>query len=404
MKRIIVLTALSMLLCIPSQAQTDTAGFDVRQSLENARQLRRLCKTDQAIDTLMAALQRNTSDMEVLTELAECHTSAGNTEEAFGWWVMLSTMQPENLYFQIARAKLLYREKAYEECITVCRGITARDTIPDILAMTADAFRLAGKADSALVYYNEFLRIKPHHARTISKKADILLAAKRYDEVLEMTGPFLEAEPDNMTVLPIHGLALHLKECYPLSIETFEHQRELGDDSYAVYYYLGLNHYMMNNWPRAIKELETAYQIDSSDVTLVYQLANAMSHRPVRTRMEDYGLNPESERLYARALDMLKPSPSMMHNIYGSMAMARHRVEEYEEAIKYYELSYRYDKKNISALSSIGYCYERLRRYEEALEYYERYLKVGKKGSSGYRFVEESIAYLKQEKFMEETE
>lgn len=161
---------------------------------------------------------------------------------------------------------------------------------------------------------------------------------------------------------------------------------------------------MMNNWPRAIKELETAYQIDSSDVTLVYQLANAMSHRPVRTRMEDYGLNPESERLYARALDMLKPSPSMMHNIYGSMAMARHRVEEYEEAIKYYELSYRYDKKNISALSSIGYCYERLKRYDEALEYYERYLKVGKKGSSGYRFVEESIAYLKQEKFMEETE
>ena len=397
MKRIIVLTALSMLLCIPAKAQTDTTGFDVRQSLENARQLRRLCKTDQAIDTLMAALQHNTSDMEVLTELAECHTSAGNTEEAFGWWVMLSTMQPENLYFQIARAKLLYREKAYEECITVCRGITARDTIPDILAMTADAYRLAGKADSALVYYNEFLRIKPHHARTISKKADILLAAKKYDEVLEMTGPFLEAEPDNMTVLPIHGLALHLDKKYKPSLEVFEKQLSLGDSTYSVRYYLGLNHFMLDNILQAEREFEKAYQLDSSDVMLVYQLAETKSRRI-------YGSNDETERLYAKALKMLEPDPLMMHNIYGSRAMSFHKSEDYRTAIKYYELSYRYNPKNISALSSIGYCYERLKEYDNALKYYESYLKIGRPGSKGYQFVEESIAYIRQEKFMEDTE
>ena len=397
MKRIFVLTALYMLLCIPAKAQTDTTGFDVRQSLENARQLRRLCKTDQAIDTLMAALQYNTSDMEVLTELAECHTSAGNTEEAFGWWVMLSTMKPENLYFQIAQAKLLYREKAYEECITVCRGITARDTIPDILAMTADAYRLAGKADSALVYYNEFLRMKPHHARTISKKADILLAAKKYDEVLEMTGPFLEAEPDNMTVLPIHGLALHLNKKYKPSLEVFEKQLSLGDSTYSVRYYLGLNHFMLDNILLAEREFEKAYQLDSSDVMLVYQLAETKSRRI-------YGSNDETERLYAKALKMLEPDPLMMHNIYGSRAMSFHKSEDYRTAIKYYELSYRYNPKNISALSSIGYCYERLKEYDNALKYYESYLKIGRPGSKGYQFVEESIAYIKQEKFMEETE
>lgn len=397
MKRIFVLTALYILLCIPLRAQTDSISFDVRQSLENARQLRRLCKTDQAIDTLMAALQHNTSDMEVLTELAECHTSAGNTEEAFGWWVMLSTMQPENLYFQIAQAKLLYREKAYEECITVCRGITSRDTIPDILAMTADAYRLAGKADSALVYYNGFLRIKPHHARTISKKADILLAAKKYDEVLEMTGPFLEAEPDNMTVLPIHGLALHLNKKYKPSLEVFEKQLSLGDSTYSVRYYLGLNHFMLDNILLAEREFEKAYQLDSSDVMLVYQLAETKSRRI-------YGSNDETERLYAKALKMLEPDPVMMHNIYGSRAMSFHKSEDYRTAIKYYELSYRYNSKNISALSSIGYCYERLKEYDNALKYYESYLKIGRPGSKGYQFVEESIAYIRQEKFMEDTE
>ena len=397
MKPKFLITVICILSCLCAQAQTDSLSIRTKQSIENARQLRRLYKTDQAIDTLMAALQHNTSDLEVLTELAECHTSAGNTEEAFGWWVMLSTMQPENLYFQIAQAKLLYREKAYEECINICKGITARDTIPDILAMTGDAYRFVGKTDSALVYYNRFLDIKPFHAKTISKKADILLTAKKYDEVLEMTGKFLEKDPENMTILPIHGLALHLNKQYKPSLEIFEKQLSLGDSTYSIRYYLGLNHYMMDNSYLAEKEFEKAYQIDSSDVLLIYQLADAKSRRM-------YGKNPETERLYEKALQMLEPDPVMMHNIYGSRAMSFHRAEDFRTAIRYYELSYRYNPKNISALSSIGYCYERLKEYDKALKYYEQYIKIGKPGSKGYQFVEESIAYIKQEKFMEEAE
>lgn len=43
-----------------------------------------------------------------------------------------------------------------------------------------------------------------------------------------------------------------------------------------------------------------------------------------------------------------------------------------------------------------------MKEYDKALKYYEMYLKVGKPGTAGYAFVEESIAYIKQEKFMEE--
>ncbi len=393
-------TAVHVADSLMAQDGADSIGL----ALQKARCLRKLYRAEEAAGALAEVLHIDQFNIELMAELAECHTQAGNTEDAFGLYSILAGMQPDNLYFKICQARILYREKQYDESISICRNIIQKDSITEILSMIGDGYKNMGKADSALVYYDHVLARKPRHTSTISKKADILLASKRYDPVIEMTREHLAEAPDDMTILPIYGLALHLKECYPLSIETFEHQRELGDDSYAVYYYLGLNHYMMNNWPRAIKELEAAYQIDSTDVTLVYQLAHAMSHSPVRTRMEDFSLNPESERLYAKALDMLKPSPSMMHNIYGSMAMARHRVEEYEDAIKYYELSYRYNPKNISALSSIGYCYERMKRYDKALEYYERYLKVGKKGSSGYDFVEESIAYIKQEKFMELTE
>ena len=146
------------------------------------------------------------------------------------------------------------------------------------------------------------LRARPYHVPTMSKKADILLGAKQYIPVIDMSREYLEGDPDNMTMLPIYGLALHLQGSYPLSIEIFEHQRALGDESYAVSYYLGLNHYMMSNWPRAVAELEKAYQIDSSDVTLVYQLAHAKSHMSISTGVGTRGLNPESERLMPRLL------------------------------------------------------------------------------------------------------
>ena len=371
-------------------------------ALQKARCLRRLYRMHESVEVLADVLHLDQFNTELMADLAESHTQAGNTMEAFSLYGILSQMQPENLYFKLCRARILFREKQYEESINACKDIIVQDSIPEILSMTADAFKNLGKADSALVYYNYVLSKRPKHVPTISKKADILLSAKQYIPVINMSREYLKEDPDNMTILPIYGLALHLQGNYPLSLEQFEHQRKLGDDSYALHYYLGLNHYMMNKWPRAIEELEKAYQIDSSDVTLVYQLANAKSHITIMKSMESSGLNPESERLYAKALEMLQPSPTILHNIYGSMAMARHKIEQFEDAIKYYELSYKYNPKNISALSSIGYCYERMKNYKKALEYYERYIKLGKPGSAGYKFVEESIKYVKQEKFMEQ--
>lgn len=371
-------------------------------ALQKARCLRRLYRMQESVEVLAEVLYLDQFNIELMADLAESHMQVGNTMEAFTLYGTLSRMQPENPYFKICQARILYKEKQYKESISICEDIAAQDSIPEILTLIADAYNNLGKADSALVYYNHILSKRPNHIPTMNKKADILLSAKQYQPVIDMSSEYLKEDPDNIIILPIYGLALYLKGSYPLSIEQFEHQRELGDDSYAVHYYLGLNHYVMDNWPRAVEELEKAYQIDSSDVTLVYQLAHAKSHMPIMTGMESHRLNPESERLYSKALEMLQPSPAMMHNIYGSMAMARHTIALYAEAIKYYELSYKYNPKNISALSSIGYCYERLKNYTKALEYYERYLKLGKPGTEGYRFVELSINYVKQEKFMEE--
>lgn len=376
---------------------TCESSDSISLAIEKARCLRKMYRAEDAVQTLAEVLHLDQFNVELLAEMAESQTQAGNTEEAVTWYSLLSQLQPDNMYFKLCKARIMYREKQYQESIISFKEIVATDTIPEILSMIGDGYRNLGQNDSALVYYDRVLAARPGHVPTISRKADILLAAKQYDPVVEMTEKYLKEDPDNMTVLPIYGLALHLKEMYPQSIQVFEHQRDLGDDSYSVHYYIGLNHYMMNKWTKAAPELTKAYQKDSSDVRLVYQLAHARSHIHVNNE-----LPAESERLYAKAIEMLQPDPSLMHNIYGSMAITRHRLEKFRDAIKYYELSYRYNKKNISALSAIAHCYERLKEYEKSLEYYEAYLKLAKPGSSGYNFAKESIDYIKQEKFMME--
>lgn len=376
---------------------TCESSDSISLAIEKARCLRKMYRAEDAVQTLAEVLHLDQFNVELLAEMAESQTQAGNTEEAVTWYSLLSQLQPDNMYFKLCKARIMYREKQYQESIMSFKEIVATDTIPEILSMIGDGYRNLGQNDSALVYYDRVLAARPGHVPTISRKADILLAAKQYDPVVEMTEKYLKEDPDNMTVLPIYGLALHLKEMYPQSIQVFEHQRDLGDDSYSVHYYIGLNHYMMNKWTKAVPELTKAYQKDSSDVRLVYQLAHARSHIHVNNE-----LPVESERLYAKAIEMLQPDPSLMHNIYGSMAITRHRLEKFRDAIKYYELSYRYNKKNISALSAIAHCYERLKEYEKSLEYYEAYLKLAKPGSSGYNFAKESIDYIKQEKFMME--
>lgn len=386
-------TAVHVIDSLMAIENADSVGL----ALQKARCLKKLYRADEAAAAVGAVLYLDPYNIELMAELAECHSQSGNTEDAFELYSTLAGMQPDNVYFRICMARILYHEKAYRECIPFCKGIIATDTIPDIIAMTADSYRHIGQADSALVYYDRFLTIKPFHARTVSKKADVLLAGKRYDEVLDMTDQFLRKKPDDMTVLPIHGTVLHMKKRYSESLEIFEKQRNLGDESFGILYYLGLNHLMLGHIMEAHQEFEKAYMIDSTDISLLYNLAETKSYM-------HNGTTPETERLYEMALELLEPDPIMMHNIYGSRAMSFHKAEDFRTAIEYYELSYRYNPKNISAISAIGYCYERLKDYRKAIEYYDTYLQLGKPGSAGYKFVTESLAHVEQELFMEQTE
>lgn len=177
-------TAISVIDSLAAEIGTDSTSIAEHReevidlALQKARCLRRLYRMQESVEVLAEVLYLDQFNIEMMADLAESHMQVGNTMEAFTLYGTLSRMQPENPYFKICQARILYKEKQYKESISICEDIAAQDSIPEILTLIADAYNNLGKADSALVYYNHVLSKRPNHVPTMNKKADILLSAK----------------------------------------------------------------------------------------------------------------------------------------------------------------------------------------------------------------------------------
>ena len=398
MKRIrcllLVLAAATLGVAAAAQPAADSLAAR-REALAEARYLKSIIKTDEAIEKLSALVQPGALDEEVLAELADCHFINGDYEAAAGTYQMLSLQAPDNLLYRIKQMQIAFRMKDYRACASIGQEVLARDSIPAVAALAGDAWNLTGQADSALVYYKKALAIKPRNESVVSKAANLLLAEKDYDGVLGMTEDYLALDSANLTVLPIRGLAYYLKGDYESATDIFQQLEDMGQDSYPVHFYLGQSYWHTNVQYRAERELLQAWAIDSSDANLAWTIAAVMAEM---YRSFDEQVKPWLDK----ASDMIRPDSAFVSRIHHQYGTGYYGLERFDEAIAHYQEAYRYNPSNIQTLSTIAYCYERQKKYKQALEYYEKYLKVARPGTRGYEFAQKSIEYIKGELFMEE--
>ena len=365
-------------------------------TLRKATLLKRMYLFDEAAEALASLLEPGNMDKEILGELADSHYLAGNSDDATMLYGILSQQHPDNLGFRIRYMNLAARAKAYPDVVSEGRDILRRDTLLPVLTLMGDAFQKLEQPDSALVYYRNALRRKPYNAAVVGKVADILLSRKAYDETLSLAEDYLSMDPDNVPIGKVKGLALYLKRQYEPSSKAFEHVLEVGDDSYGTHYYLGHDYQETGLLLEADEQLQKAWQIDSSDVFLALDIATIHSFTSFHRFSED------AERWFKKALAMLEPDPEVLSAACQRYGEAEYRRENWDKALPLYREAYKNDPKNLSLVSTIGYIYEQKKDYTSALEWYNRYLSLGKPGTKAYQFVEDSVRWLKAEKFMEE--
>jgi len=391
MKRTIFIL-LWIIICVPAGAQTSHRDSVLTQ----ARYLKSIFKTDEAIEALVSVMSPQFFDEGVMAELADCHFQNGDYEDAADTYTMLSSVVPNNVLYKVRLMQTRYRQKAFPHCIQTGREVLQMDSIPAVYSIVGDAFLQMEQGDSALWYYRKSLSLKPFNETVASKAFNILVNAEDYDGAVAVCDPILAEDPDNFKIAPLKGLALFRKGDYETAIDLFKRQEDIGNDIYPIHYYLGQSYWHTKVIYRAEKELVAAWQIDSSDVNLAYSIAAVKSEefRPFETEVKPW---------LDRAWDMIQPDPVMMSRLHQQYGQGYYtQLEKWDEAIEHYKEAYRYNPKSYSILSTIAYCYERKKDYKQALEWYEKYMKYARPGSRGYEFATQSIEYLKGELFMEE--
>ncbi len=383
---------LSAMVCVCAGAQTTHRD----SVLTEARYLKSVFRTDEAIGKLSGLVTPEVFDEDVMAELADCHFQSGDYESASGTYFLLASRAPGNIIYKIRQMQIYSRLKAWPNTIQAGKAALQLDSIPAVMGVVGDAFRQMEQSDSALWYYRRSLSLRPRNTAVLSKAMDILIGKEQYDEAISLAAPFLSEDPDNYTIAPLQGLAYFRKTDYDTAVDIFQRQEDIGNDIYPIHYYLGQSYWRTKVIYRAEQELIAAWQIDSSDVNLAYYIAAVKSeaYRPFEEDVKPW---------LDKAWDMIQPDAALMSRIHQQYGLGYYKKREtWDKAIEHYKEAYRYNPKLISTLTAIAYCYELQKDYKHALEWYEKYLKVARPGTTGYEFAQRGAEYAKGELFMNE--
>ena len=198
-------------------------------ALQKARCQKKLLRYDAAAETLASVMKPGMLDVEVAGELADCHVLAGKLPDAFTLYNFLSMQHPDNLYFAIQKASLLFKLNDFEGCLDEGKAICAKDSIPSILSLVGASALKLGQVDTALTYYRKSLSLNPLNPGTVTSISNILLGKKDYDGVIDLTKGFLEEVPDNLSVGQILGVAYYLKDDQDNAYEVFKQLRKVAE-------------------------------------------------------------------------------------------------------------------------------------------------------------------------------
>ena len=363
------------------------------QDLTAVRELKQLWKYDEATALLSEMVAEQGPLPALQEELADCYYQSGNVAGALELYTTLSELQPDKLLYKLRLMGLLNRGQQYAAVVSIGRDVLQRDSIPQVAVMVGDAFNKLERRDSAEWYYRRVLARRAHNESVLNKLSGILLGQERFGEVRVLAEEFLAEEPDNLTILPIAALSYYALEDYNKAYDTFEKANRLGDDSYAVHYYLGKCAQKFGIKDAEEREFTLAWERDSTDVGVALTIAKVKAERN----------SPDWEAWYGKALDMLLPSPQLLENTaaaYQNYAHSAYTRGRFDRSIEMYRKMLEYNPKYYAAYYTIAMCYEYRKDYRNALTWFKKAQGVFAEGTRGREIADAGAARVQEELLM----
>ena len=319
---------------------------------------------------ILENLQENYPDnIPIQLELAQCYEINLRYPQSIYWYQKLVEADPENAYFQVRKADLLYRAEKYTRALEEFLQIDPERYHPGYLKKSiALCYEKLNQPDSAKVYYLAACETDPGDVFSALSLVKLYVRQEDYSQALLYSEAFLKADTTNAQMNVLNAFAYYNLNVYEEAIRRFEKCHAAGDSSLMVYRSLGISHFFQQNDSEALPYLQQAYERDSTNMTVLYALA-----------LVSYNLGhyPEAIGAFQKLVQQALPNPNALYSYYKGLAQAYEKNGIYNRAVGNYISANTYASTNtqkMDLLFSISTLFEfNLKDYTMAVVYYKQY-------------------------------
>jgi tetratricopeptide (TPR) repeat protein len=215
-------------------------------------------------------------------------------------------------------------------------------------------------AETAIEYY-------PYSGSLLIKKADLLLATRKYKEALHILekAELFDSSDINLYILKTDAyLAMDMQEKAVEVLEQAVHSFE-GEEKIELLFELADVYDDYEEFDKVFDCLKVILEEDATNEEALYKICFWTDFT---------GRNEESIRLHSKIIDEHPYNELAWFNL----AAAYQGLKLYEKAIDAYQYALVIDEKFDYAYRNIGDAYIRLRKYKEAIEALEKVLELSK--------------------------
>ncbi len=339
-------------------------SLDAETLYMKATACKALSKFPEAIAAFETLYNRDTTDIRITLELAECYKSTNNNRKPQELYEKALVLNPGNRYLMQLLAGSYFTTEQYDKAKELYLSACNQDTSVFLLKQAGLCCEKLLQDEEAIFFYERAMYWDTLDYQPAFRLANLYKNLREYDKGIAVADSFLKRVPDNRDVMRLCGYLHYLNKDFPNAISRFEQSIALSDTSVFVHKYLGFSYFKQNEFPKAISNLEKVFAVDSTDTELCYALG--LAHDV-----------PENIRYFRVAINQVTPAIAMLSTVYQDLALALTKDWKYNEALAALMKARELTPGDPSILYKIGVHYDNwMDDKAMAVQYYRDFLET----------------------------
>lgn len=319
-------------------------------------------KVSDAIHVLLAAFKSCENKLEIRSELANLYFHQGMYLQAKTELDIL--LKEANPNFKTFEQRVIIHEFSKERVAAISllhRGKNNDASQIFYWIHLGDNYKQLGEYDDAIEFYEMAMDINPLDYETNSKLARVYLKTSPED-ALDICDIVLEKDSTNIRFIQIAASA-HIKmDNEKAALKQYEKAMSLGDSTLNTIRNAGIIYQKIKKSNKALNLLSKAYQVDSTNMKVVFYLAMAESHL----------FNPDRGlELFDESLQLMQADSSILSIIHKEKGIIYGDKKMHQKALNNYLLAHKLNPKKKFYLYLIAEQYDALNNKKEALKHYQ---------------------------------